>query len=224
MSLAGAAVSRAAVIPACITGALSGVYTNANGTDNGFTCEISDKIYSNFVYVTAGADPDAAQVNVAIDNNTSIAQTGLQLTSAVPGLVWLTPGFSLSYNVTVDQAACAAIYGAGHTCTITGAQGQFQGAFNSNAATLEDVFAPGGTIILDGAAPSDNTKNLNLGSQPLTSTNVTITGTAAGQTDPIDRFGLDLYQTAAPEPATVSLIGAGLLGLGLLQRRRAARK
>jgi len=72
------------------------VYTNANGTANGFACEISDKIYSNFSYVTVGADPDAAQVTVRIDNNPAISQTGLQIKSSVQGLDWETSGFSLA--------------------------------------------------------------------------------------------------------------------------------
>ena len=76
-----------------------------------------------------------------------------------------------------------------------------------------------------GVTPSDNTKNLNLSSQPLTTTNIVITGTSAGHTDPIDSFGLDIYQTVSvpssvPEPGTLSLIGAGLIGISLSKRRR----
>jgi hypothetical protein len=38
-----AALSHAAIIPSCADGALAGVYMNANGTANGFACEISDR-------------------------------------------------------------------------------------------------------------------------------------------------------------------------------------
>jgi hypothetical protein len=223
---AGTAVSYAA-IPTCVAGTLSGVYVNTNGTSNGFTCEDADKIYSNFVYVTAGADPSAAQVNLALDDNTAILQTGFHITSNVQGLDWETAGFSLAYNVTVDQAACAAIYGTGDTCTITGAQGQFQGAFASNAAMMVDTLTPGGTITVTGTSTATETQNLTLAPQPITTTNILVSGNVAGHTDPIDQFGLDLYQTvtssSVPEPATLSLIGAGLLGIGLSQRRRAGR-
>jgi hypothetical protein len=221
----GSAVSSAATLPACAAGALGGTYTTVTGASNGYTCETNDKIFSNFVYTTAGADPSAGQVSVGIDSNVGIFQSGFQFNSSVPGLVWNTPGFSLAFTVTVDQAMCATLYGAGDTCTITGAQGQFQGAFNSNGATMVDTITPGGTINLDGVNPGDNTKNLTLTPQPITTTNISIAGTNAGSTDPIDSFGLDLYQTVSvpssgvPEPATFSLMGGGLLGLGLLRRR-----
>lgn len=219
---AGSVAAYAGPTPACTAGALAGVYTNADGTSNGFSCEIGDSVYSNFVYITAGADPDAAQINVGIDNNTGIMQTGLQINSAVAGLTWQTSGFSLSYTVTVDPSACSVLFGTSETCSIAGAQGQFQGAFFSNAASMTMGFTPGGSINLNGVTPGNTISNLDLSNQPLTSTNVVISGVTAGRSDPIDSFGLDLYQVVTPEPATLGLVGAGLLGLAFLKRRRAS--
>jgi len=91
---------------------------------------------------------------------------------------------------------------------------------------MRDVFTPGGTISLDGASPGDNTANLNFTPQPITAMNVTIAGISASRTDPIDSFGLDVYQTVSPvsritvpEPAPFVLMGVGLLGLGLFPWR-----
>lgn len=225
--LAGAATaSRATTVPTCTAGSL------ATFVASGYSCEVDDKVYSNFSYTTVGADPDTAQVVVGIDDNPAIAQTGLQLSSAVQGLTWQTSGFSLSYTVTVDATACQTLPGSGpgDTCTITGAQGQFQGAFLSNAAAMTDYFTPGGALSLDGLSPADNTGNLNLAPQPITTVNVVIDGVSAGVTDPIDSFGLDIYQTintpgsstgTVPEPSSIALLGTGLLtlmGLSLLRK------
>ena len=220
----GTAMSYGSTIPACGTSTLSLLSSSAYDSSYSFSCESADKIYSNFSYVPSGADPTAGFVIVGFDKNTTIFQTGVQVNSGLPGVAWVSD-FSLGYTVTVDQAACAAIYGVGDTCSITGAQGQFQGAFNSNPATMTIALTPEGTIHLDDLSPSDNTANLNLTPQPITSLHVSISG-VAGATYPIDSFGLDLYQsvsspriTPTPEPVTLAMVGSSLIGLALVRRR-----
>ncbi len=219
---AGTAVTYAT--PVCQAGASLSVYAAA-----GFTCEVGDKVYSGFTYVPTGSDPTAAQVSVGIDNFanplTGIWQIGFQLGSSVTGLAW-TSGFSLNYTFTIDEAACAAEFGAGHNCSAYEAQGQFQdGSANaSNTATMTDVLTPGGTLSLNDLTTGSNTGQVFF--PFLNSSSVTLTAAGLNTTYAIEGFGLDVYEFAnapLPEPGTLGLVGGALLGLGLLRRKTVSR-
>jgi len=185
----------------------------------GGTCEVGDKIFSNFSYTPTGNDPASTNVTVGYDNNHGIFQYGLQFGTNTS--VW-TSSFTLSYTETVDPAACQTIYGTGYTCTITAAQGQFQGALanGSNTATVTDTLT-GAVLNLNATSVSNETQQTSLAS--LTSTSVSISGSSS-TSYPIDSFGLDIYQTVqapggVPEPMSMSLMGVGLLGLGFIGRK-----
>jgi len=219
----GTAVTYAT--PVCQAGASLSVYTAA-----GFTCEVGDKIFTGFSYTATGLDPTAAQVSVGIDNFanplTDIWQIGFQLGSSVTGLAW-TSGFSLDYTWSIDQAACAAEFGAGHTCSAYEAQGQFQdGSANStNTATMTDKLTPGGTLNLNDLTTGANTGQIFFSfiNSPIS---VTLTAAGLNTTNAIEGFGLDSYQygnAPLPEPGTLGLVGGALLGLGLLRRKIVSR-
>lgn len=188
----------------------------------GYECEIGDKVYSNFSYTDPAGDPTAGQITVGIDNQPGILQTGLQFQTTAN--TWTVGGFAISYSIAVDPSVCdtLALYGTASVCSIAAAQLSFQGALAPNNAAMNAILSPGGTISVDDLNTHDNTNQINLGSQPLTSTNVVINGLYASATAPIDSFGLDVYQTVSssvPEPASLGLVGMGLIGLGLLGRR-----
>jgi hypothetical protein len=218
--MAGASAYGAPVIQ-CSAGNTLTTYLAAD-----YECEIGDKMYSNFSYTDPAGDPTAGQIMVGVDNQPGILQTGLQFQTT--SNTWTVSGFAVSYSISVDPNVCGSggVYGpTGSTCSIAAAQLSFQGALAPNNAALKAVLSPGGTLSVDDIATSDNTRQLSLGAQPLTSTNVSIDGMFASASAPIDSFGLDVYQTVSsvPEPATLGLLGVGLVGLGLLGRRVSSR-
>jgi PEP-CTERM motif len=218
---AGAALTYAT--PACLTSAtLSSLIALGSGG-----CEIADKVYNNFAYSPGSGDPTALQTNVGVDNATGIFQTGLQFGSSAT--VW-SSGFTVSYTVTEDAAQCVAIYGAGDTCAVNAAQLAFQGALagSLNTAALSATFsgASPGSVSVNDLTTGSNVNQIFF-SPKWTTSNVVITGSVNSLTYPIDSFGLDIYQQVSsptPEPATLSLIGASLLGLGMLRRKTGPRQ
>jgi hypothetical protein len=214
---AGSAVTYA--VPACVNGDVLSNYIALNGTGG---CEIGDKIFSNFSYSGGGTDPAATSIDVGIDDKTNIEQFGVQFQSATT--VW-TSNFTLDYTITIVPADCVTLYGAGYTCTMIGAQGQFQGAFAPTTSAMTDVLTPGGTISLNDITAPQQTQQISFAG--ITGTNVVMTATGLDASDPIDSFGLDVYQhpqSPTPEPATLGLVGGALLGLGLLGRKGSRRK
>jgi len=208
--------------PVCVAGSSLSVYESA-----GYTCEAGDLIYSGFSYSFSGSDPTDSQTSLGVDNFpntvTKIWQVGFQFGSSVGGLTWGAIPMSVSYSVSVDQAACAAEFGAGYTCAINELQGQFQdgSAGSSNTAAMTDAASGGGSVALNDLTTGANTGQVFF--PGITSTNISITTAGLSTTYSIESFGLDLYETAtapAPEPATLGLVGVALLGFGLLRRRK----
>jgi hypothetical protein len=226
MKLNGIALAAFLMVGGSAFGALVSPCTAGNTLTaylaSGYECEIGDNVYSNFSYTDPVGDPGSDQIIVGVDDQPGISQTGLQFQGT--GNTWTVGGFAISYSISIPVCVSPFVFFGtmGTACSLTAAQLSFQGALAPNDAAMNAIFSPGGTIAVDDLDFRDNTNQINLGSQPLTATNVVINGLYASTSAPIDSFGLDVYQTitsSAPEPASLGLVGMGLIGLGLLGRR-----
>ncbi|MBI1352871.1 MAG: PEP-CTERM sorting domain-containing protein [Acidobacteria bacterium] len=120
-------------------------------------------------------------------------------------------------DVTIDVAATSIVLAAG----VNGAN--FNGL--SQILTISDLDWVGGPAIITGVNVSTSgTFNPLIGPITFTSNSVQIdfgvSGWFAG-TDPT--VTIDIETTAVPEPGSVALLATGLIGIGWLRRRKAAR-
>ncbi len=196
LALAVVAVSGlASAAPACATGLDS---TPAVGNSFSLTgsCTVGPYVFSNFsVFEAVGPFPGAGfGVNIFVDplGGLDISYTGITAPT----------DFHFSFQATPGLSGIILQTGVGSTVS--------EGVCN-NAFNIQSGSSPcGGTLI--------NTT-------PLTATNGGIVGSSFTSIG-TDFFykdisgGSEVIQLVTPEPMTLSMLGAGLIGLGIFGRRR----
>lgn len=180
--------------------------------------ECGDKIFSNFV----GTGSVAGTVTI---NQNSATDYEVFFKSTVGGL---TTAFTYGFTVTVDTGVCA-------NCKITQIQQNMQTTQVGSTGTQIPNGSTGVNSINNGGAFIPGTTNaLVVGNQNSLASGLNNVSYAvgfaynphtAGQTDGIF-LNLDdiITQTPVPEPMTLSMMGLGLLGLGVMRRRQQGRK
>jgi hypothetical protein len=183
-------------------------------------CSIDDKLYSNFSYTPDAGAPAASLVDAAVDENASVYLTGWTFTSATG---------SFNGDFTLGFTAMVIVSGPGScpTCLIVSDTEQINSGTTAPGPQKGSVaLTPGGIVNMNNILVANETGQVIYSPGVSEVTKLATIGGLSGSA-PLVSFESDIHESmgvsAVGEPPTGILLGAGLIGVGFLTRRRAVR-
>jgi hypothetical protein len=206
--LMAAQVSQAnAVAPQCNSlGAEITLASLLAGGANSGGCEVSDKIFSNFLYT---GDIAAGNIDVTFQSNGPIPAGATIQFAPNNGANWAALT-NLTFTTTIDLVLCP-------QCRFVSVLDQIftNPTPNNNAGTFTH---PGfGSVAVNGSSPANLSGQLSIGGTSV----VTQFAQTGGST--LQKVSSSFSQTQVPEPNSMVVLGSALIGIALVTRKRLTR-